>query len=89
MDAIVDTYNQTTPTTECGWARMRAVQVVLVARSAQLEKDNVTAAAPAWAGSAPAIDLSADADWQRYRYKTFETVVPLRNIAWLGVQKNC
>lgn len=90
MDTIVDAYNQTTPTTECGWVRMRAVQVALVARSAQLEKDNVTTAAPAWAGSATAaIDLSADADWQRYRYKTFETVVPLRNTAWLGVQSGC
>lgn len=90
MDLVVDTYNQTTPTTECGWVRMRAVELVLVARSAQLEKDSVTASAPAWAGGASApIDLSADTDWQRYRYKTFETVVPLRNTAWLGVQSGC
>jgi type IV pilus assembly protein PilW len=90
MDLTVDAFNQTTPTTECGWVRMRAIRVALVARSAQLEKDVVTPAAPSWAASAAApIDLSADADWQRYRYKLFETVVPLRNVAWLGVQSGC
>ena len=61
-----------------------------LARSAQLEKDIVTAAAPAWAGSGGnAIDVSADASWRNYRYKVFETVVPLRNVAWLGVQAGC
>jgi len=90
MDGTVDTFDQTTPTNMCGWVRMRAARLALVARSAQLEKDAVTAAAPAWAGSAGnAIDLTGDTSWQNYRYKTFETVVPLRNIAWLGVQSGC
>ena len=47
---------------------------------------NTTATAPTWAGSregtSPAINLTADANWQCYRYKTFETVVPLRNMLW-------
>lgn len=90
MDGTVDAYNQTTPTTMCAWVRMRAVRLALVARSAQLEKDVVTAAAPTWAGTAGnAVDLSGDTAWQNYRYKVFETVVPLRNVAWLGVQTGC
>lgn len=40
----------------------------------------------AWAGTvaspAPVIDLSADANWRRYRYRVFETIIPLRNIIW-------
>jgi type IV pilus assembly protein PilW len=28
------------------------------------------------------LDLSADGNWQCYRYKTFETIVPLRNWIW-------
>lgn len=46
----------------------------------------------AWAGTAanpaPAIDLSKTADgkdnpnWQRYRYRVFETIVPLRTMIW-------
>ena len=31
---------------------------------------------------APTIDLSADPDWQRYRYRVYETIVPLRNVMW-------
>jgi type IV pilus assembly protein PilW len=45
----------------------------------------------AWDGStantvipspAPQIDLSNDPNWQRYRYRVFETIVPLRNVIW-------
>lgn len=41
----------------------------------------------AWAGTvaspAPAIDLAtADADWRKYRYRVFETIIPLRNTVW-------
>jgi len=45
----------------------------------------------AWSGSsagtnpasdAPAINLSNDPDWQRYRYRVFETIIPLRNVIW-------
>lgn len=107
MDAIVDTYDQTTPTTACGWGRVSAIRVVLVARNAQYEKTAVTAAAPVWEGStadttntptnptAVPIDLTlspggaANPDWQNHRYKVFQTVIPLRNVAWLGVQTGC
>lgn len=37
------------------------------------------------ANQAPAIDLrgdDADTEWQRYRYKVFETVIPMRNTIW-------
>jgi len=40
----------------------------------------------AWPNSAsstaPAIDLSADPDWQCYHYRVFNVVVPLRNVMW-------
>lgn len=102
MDGIVDVYDQATPTlqtannvapaptTACGWARISAVRLVLVARSGQYEKDPVTTASPAWLGTATTpIVLSGYGDWQNYRYKIFQTVVPLRNIAWLGAQTGC
>ena len=35
------------------------------------------------AGSpAPVIDLSGTADWDRYRYRVLETIIPLRNVVW-------
>lgn len=89
------------PSLQCQWARIPAVRFALVARSSQYESrfntttgqrecDPVTAAAPTWLGSAAdPVDLSADADWQCYRYKTLQTVAPSRNIVWMGSQAGC
>lgn len=86
----VNTFDQTTPTTNCGWARTPAVRLALVTRSDQFNKTAVTAAAPVWAGSAAVpINLTGTANWQNYRYKIFETVMPLRNVTWQGVQTGC
>jgi type IV pilus assembly protein PilW len=80
--------------------RIKAVRVAIVARNGSIQPNNVTAAcssltAPnptglcAWDGSitgsaAPAIDLSADANWQRYRYRVYQSIIPIRNIIWSG-----
>lgn len=66
----------------------QAVRIALVTRSPQLEKTAVTTAVPAWSGAA-AIVLPADGydsgfDWRNYRYKTFETLAPIRNTLWTG-----
>jgi type IV pilus assembly protein PilW len=54
------------------------------------ERDTTTAA-PTWSGTAlgaapfgfqVSLNLSADPNWQCYRYKTFETTIPLRNWIW-------
>lgn len=93
MDGVADVWDQTTPTTACGWARVSGMRVALVARNPQYEKDNVTTTALTWAGTATTpIDLSGNAEWQHYRYKTFQTVVPMRNVTWMGtngVTTNC
>lgn len=96
MDAIVDAggYNQTTPTVYCsgtaGWSRVLGLRLALVSRNGQLEKEEVTAAAPSWAASsAAAIDLSGNDNWKHYRYKTFESTLPLRNLSWPGVVTGC
>lgn len=78
--------------------RIKAVRIAVVARNAKKEPKTVTAvcgstttATPdglcSWAGSvaspAPAMDLSAnDPDWLKYRYRVFETIIPLRNVIW-------
>jgi len=28
------------------------------------------------------INLTTIEDWQRYRYRVYETIIPLRNIIW-------
>lgn len=76
--------------------RIYAVRIAVVARSAVKEKpksdgtcDITTTTSnnrPTW--TAGAIDVSKNADgtanpdWKCYRYKVFETVVPLRNLLW-------
>lgn len=99
VDAWVDaTGSWVAPTVE-NRKRIKAVRVAVVARSAAVEATNVTdacssrtAASPtglcAWEGTeanpAPALDLSAEANWRRYRYRVFETIIPLRNMIWSG-----
>jgi type IV pilus assembly protein PilW len=96
MDAIADTYDQTAPTTACELIRVPATRLALVARSTQAEKDVVTTAAPVWEGTLDAagnpaapIVLTWLSDWQKYRYKVFQTMVPLRNISWMGAVSGC
>ena len=76
--------------------RIRALRVALITRSTNLEKEVVTEAcnpsAPKqkqpciWTTDlVPVkIDLSVSlgADWNRYRYNVFETVIPLRSMVW-------
>lgn len=73
------------------WQQLRALRVALLARSQQYEKTAVTTVAPTWAGGAftmTNIDGTADTtpgnanDWRHYRYRVYETVIPLRNLVW-------
>jgi len=71
--------------------RIKAVRIAVVARSSLREKPgengvcHTTSVAPvSWPGG-PAVDLTDDPDWQCYRYKVYETIVPLRNILWANL----
>jgi len=72
--------------------RIKAVRIAVVVRSPLRERlpDGATACAittvapESWPGG-PVIDLSNDPDWRCYRYRTFETVVPLRNVLWANL----
>lgn len=91
-DGKVDRYINTVP----NWQQIRSVRVAVVARSAMPEKPSGGAAAacdtttdgtagtpdlrPTWSGGA--FDLSADPNWKCYRYRVFETTVPVRNWIW-------
>lgn len=83
--------------------RIKAVRLAVVARNPKREAIAVTTVCTnadtpglsglcAWQGNAvspaPAINLAAnDADWLRYRYRVFETILPLRNVVWAGGPK--
>ena len=76
---------QTLPATNCEWASIKGVYLVLVARSDERDKEIVTPNALRWLQSekAPLGGYLNDGDeWKHYRYKTFEALVPLRNVVW-------
>jgi len=97
LDGQVDTYDTTTPVGAVDWQKVLSVRIALVARSAQYEKDEVTLAAPEWdvgtgatvagshtCGSSKCVTIKIDhvPDWKHYRYKVYDTIVPLRNVLW-------
>jgi type IV pilus assembly protein PilW len=74
--------------------RIKAVRMAVIARSALRENQPVSQACNGtvlglarvciWNSDvAPSnVDLTAIPNWQNYRYKVYETVVPLRNVMW-------
>lgn len=87
-----DTWDQTdgpedatdNPVNACPWARIPAVSIALLARSNQYEKATVTATAPQWrVGGGGTFSMGGISNWQNFRYKVFQTVIPLRNILWM------
>jgi len=83
-DGIVDGYDTVTPANATAWNQVLVVRLGLVARSAQPEKPSgagpacdTTTTAPTWSGGN--FDVSADANWMCYRYKVFETIIPVKN----------
>ncbi len=68
--------------------RIKAVRVAVVARNSKQENNQVSKACNAGGSYAEvcvwnaAVDLSGTANWNRYRYRVFETIIPLRNVIW-------
>ena len=92
-DGIVDTWDTNTPpvgvVTPNPWSQIIAVRIAVLARSGQYEKPDqvlgctATTVAPSWTGGTMAVPPFPNAGLPScYRYKVFETVVPLRNVIW-------
>ena len=93
-DGIIDSYDSTTPATAAEWQQVLAVRLAVLARVGNYEKPataggncTATTAMPIWSGSSGspfnAIDVSTASSQDRcYKYRVFETVVPLRNMIW-------
>ncbi len=71
--------------------RIKAIRIAIVARNSLKEKPSTGTACDAtktapitWAGG-PSVDLTANPDWQCYRYKVYQTIIPLRNVIWANL----
>ena len=79
-DGVLDTFdNDTVALRAAGANTLVAVQISLIVRSGNWERTEVSPAAiEYWPGEA----LAIGADDRHYRYRVFQTVVPLKNTIW-------
>lgn len=90
VDAASDWEN---PTPASGLQRIKAVRIAILARSGQYEKPTTAgdctattaAMAAAWSSWATFDTTTYPDGWDCYRYKVFETIVPLRNVIWANI----
>lgn len=77
--------------TATDWSHVLAARIAIVARSSQPERPdpstgtcNTTGGPLTWTGGNIVLTgyPGADPNWQCYRYRVFETSVPMRNLIW-------
>jgi type IV pilus assembly protein PilW len=85
-DSVVDTWDATAPT---DWLKVLAVRLAVLARVGNYEKPDpttglctATTALPTWTGSSTRPFTLPEGLPSCYRYRVFETTVPLRNVIW-------
>ncbi|MBV1774632.1 PilW family protein [Burkholderiaceae bacterium DAT-1] len=71
------------PNSLATWQQVRAIRMAIVVRSPTQEKATVSPASLAlWDNAPAAYTMTLSATQQRYRYKVYQTIVPLRNLIW-------
>lgn len=91
----------TTPSTACDWTRIVTLRVALVARNAE-KAASTTNVSDATITLWPNVSLISGTNVgpttvgpvfpvpsRQYRYKTFQSTVPIRNVIWFGAQSSC
>jgi type IV pilus assembly protein PilW len=83
-DGSVDLYDTIAPTTSAGWVQILSVRLALLVRSKDEEKPvngvcEATTNAPSWAGGSFTVPGGLPSC---FKYRAFETVIPLRNMIW-------
>lgn len=89
-DGIVDQYTTATPSTSAQWQQLLSVRIGLLARIGVYEKPasgancDATTTPRTWSGGTfTRLDVATLSSEDRcYRYRVFETVIPLRNMIW-------
>lgn len=89
-DGIVDEYNNVSPTNTTGWQQVLSIRMGVLARIGVYEKPtagsdcDATTTARTWSGGTfSKLDISTVTSEDRcYRYRVFETTIPLRNMIW-------
>jgi type IV pilus assembly protein PilW len=87
-DGVVDEYTNTQPATAADWKQLLSVRIAVLARIGNYEKPSgaaceatTSANAPKWANNTRDFTFPEGLP-SCYRYRVFETTVPLRNLIW-------
>jgi len=87
-DNAIDVYQTSADSDSSGtvsdteWGRVLAIRIGLVARSTKREPScDVTTTVPTWQGGT-FNNITANAEWQCYRYRVYDTTTMLRNMIW-------
>jgi type IV pilus assembly protein PilW len=88
-------YTSTTPATSAEWSNLVSVRVAVASINWQMNRKdrsgvcNTTTTPPGWSFNSSSdveksgiFDLANVSDWQCYRYRVFQTIVPIRNMVW-------
>ncbi|MDA8108933.1 MAG: PilW family protein [Betaproteobacteria bacterium] len=85
-DGIVDEYNNVQPTSSATWQQVLSIRIGVLVRVGNYERPSTpggacsaTTAAPTWAGGSFSVPEGLPSC---YRYRVYQTVVPLRNMIW-------
>lgn len=79
-DGYADVFDYTVPGTN---QQIVAAQIAILVRASQLEREMVSPAQiRLWEGDDDEGEVALTAEQRRYRYRTYSTIVPLRNIIW-------
>lgn len=79
-NGTIDTWDAVIPTTSAGWSATTNVRMGLAVKNPQRDAATVTASPLFLWPNGPSVALSAED--QHYRYRTYNVVVPLRNLIW-------
>jgi len=85
-DGIIDQFSNTQPTNSAQWGQVLAVRIAVLARISSFEKPvggvcTATTVAPTYASGSKSMAVPEGLP-SCYRYRVFETVIPLRNMLW-------
>ena len=84
-DNVIDTWDNTAP---ADWMKVLAVRIAVLARIGNYEKPttgttcDATTTMPTWSGSSTHAFVIPEGLPSCYRYRVFETTIPLRNVIW-------
>ncbi len=79
-DGTIDTWDTVIPTTPAGWWATTNIRMGLAVKNPRREAGLVTASPLSLWPNGPSVTLSTEE--QHYRYRTYNVVVPLRNMIW-------